>query len=76
MVPAGIPNIQYHLIFNQKSGEEKSTLIDYLFTSHDIVCIVLCTLVGVWYILKKVLLQLLLSKIFPRIRYYSMQKLG
>jgi len=36
LIPSGIPNVQYHILFNQKdsTGEKAPTsLIDYLFTS-------------------------------------------
>jgi hypothetical protein len=59
LVPAGIPNVQYHIQFTQEGKEEKdsSSLIDYKFTSHDIVCLVFCSLIGLWYLFKKVRLR-------------------
>jgi minor histocompatibility antigen H13 len=56
LVPAGIPNVQYHIQFHQKDPNGKtppSALIDYQFTSHDIVCVGFCSLIGLWYIYKK-----------------------
>jgi len=55
MVPAGIPLRQFHLQFNQREGDraEPSSLIDYQFSSHDIVTVTICTLIGFWYIFQK-----------------------
>ncbi|OXA65165.1 minor histocompatibility antigen H13 [Folsomia candida] len=55
LVPAGIPNVDYHILFTSKSpgSQEQEALIDYKFTSHDLVCLAFSTLVGLWYIFKK-----------------------
>merc|ERR1712147_580056 len=34
-------------------GEAKESVVDYQFNTHDLVCLGLCSVVGVWYILKK-----------------------
>jgi minor histocompatibility antigen H13 len=49
LVPSGVPLLNYHLLFKQ--GDE--ALIDYRFTSHDIVCLIFSTVIGVWYLWKK-----------------------
>ncbi len=56
MVPAGIPLVDYHILFvSQSPGKsDKEALIDYKFTSHDLVCLAFSTVVGLWYIFKKV----------------------
>lgn len=56
LVPAGIPNVNYHIHFSQKAkeGDESIVLIDYKFTTYDIICLAFCSIIGVWYILKKV----------------------
>lgn len=52
MIPSAIPNIPFHLLFTKgKSPTEE--LLNYEFTSHDLVCMTLCSGIGVWYLLKK-----------------------
>merc|ERR1719318_983212 len=41
------------LKFTQGEGETKESVLDYQFTTHDLVCLGLCSVVGVWYIMKK-----------------------
>ncbi|XP_063239194.1 minor histocompatibility antigen H13 [Bacillus rossius redtenbacheri] len=53
LVPAAIPNIPFHLHFKQGGPEGEADLINYRFTSHDVVCLVFCSVVGAWYLLKK-----------------------
>ena len=53
LVPAAVPVIPFHLKFTQGEGEAKEAVIDYKFNTHDLVCLCLCSVVGVWYILKK-----------------------
>jgi len=52
-VPSSVPIIPFHLKFTQGDGEAKEVIIDYEFNTHDLVCLGLCTCVGVWYLLKK-----------------------
>lgn len=52
LVPAAVPNIQYHILFTQ--GEENlQDIINYKFSSHDLVSLACCLLVGAWYLLQK-----------------------
>uniref|UniRef100_A0A1B6M8U8 Minor histocompatibility antigen H13 n=1 Tax=Graphocephala atropunctata TaxID=36148 RepID=A0A1B6M8U8_9HEMI len=53
LVPAAIPNVPFHLRFTKGSGEEQEYLVDYNFTSHDLVCLTCCSVIGAWYIVKK-----------------------
>merc|ERR1712098_468575 len=53
MIPSAIPIIPFHLKFTQGEGEAKESVLDYQFNTHDLVCLGLCSVVGVWYILKK-----------------------
>lgn len=53
MIPAAVPVIPFHLKFTQGEGEAMETVVDYKFNTHDLVCLGLCSVVGVWYILKK-----------------------
>ncbi|KAJ8016550.1 hypothetical protein DPEC_G00008410 [Dallia pectoralis] len=51
--PANIPIKQYQLLFTQGSGETKEEIVNYEFDTKDMICLLLSTVVGVWYILKK-----------------------
>merc|ERR1712066_515972 len=53
LVPSAVPVIPFHLQFTQGEGEAKESVVDYQFNTHDLVCLGLCSVVGVWYILKK-----------------------
>ena len=37
----------------QGEGENKEAVLDYQFNTHDLLCLGLCSTVGVWYIMKK-----------------------
>jgi minor histocompatibility antigen H13 len=53
LVPAAVPVIPFHLKFTQGEGDAQEAVIDYEFNTHDLVCLALCSCVGVWYLLKK-----------------------
>jgi len=53
LIPSSIPVIPFHLKFTQGEGEESTPVMDYHFNTHDLLCLGLCTVVGVWYVLKK-----------------------
>lgn len=53
LVPSAVPIIPFHLKFTQGEGENLESVVDYEFNTHDLVCLLLCSMVGVWYILKK-----------------------
>merc|ERR1711892_1439478 len=53
LVPSAVPVIPFHLKFTQGEGEAKESVLDYQFTTHDLVCLGLCPIVGIWYIVKK-----------------------
>jgi minor histocompatibility antigen H13 len=50
LVPSSIPYVPFHIKFTKGGNED---LIDYKFTSYDIVCLVLSSIIGVWYLFKK-----------------------
>uniref|UniRef100_A0A3Q2I0B1 Histocompatibility minor 13 n=1 Tax=Equus caballus TaxID=9796 RepID=A0A3Q2I0B1_HORSE len=52
--PVNFPNRQYQLLFTQGSGENKEEIINYEFDTKDLVCLGLSSIVGVWYLLRKV----------------------
>lgn len=53
LVPATIPNIPFHIMFKQGDGDNTEYLINYKFSSYDIVSLAVCSLVGAWYLLQK-----------------------
>ncbi|CAB3381415.1 Hypothetical predicted protein [Cloeon dipterum] len=57
LVPAAIPNVHYRvqMVKLQSSGGNGADedLINYSFSTHDLVCLLFCTVIGVWYLLKK-----------------------
>merc|ERR1712025_1298185 len=53
LIPSAVPVIPFHLKFTQGEGDSKETVVDYQFNTHDLVCLGLCSVVGVWYIMKK-----------------------
>lgn len=54
-IPTCIPLIDYHIRFSQKGTKDPAPLflLDYTFTSHDVVCLSLCSLIGLWYLIQK-----------------------
>ncbi|XP_065167194.1 minor histocompatibility antigen H13 isoform X2 [Atheta coriaria] len=53
LVPSAIPNIPYHILFRQGQGDKASDIINYKFSSYDVVSLIVCSLVGAWYLWKK-----------------------
>ncbi|XP_045135754.1 minor histocompatibility antigen H13-like [Portunus trituberculatus] len=53
LVPASVPFETYHLHLMRGDKEKKDYIINYGFTSYDLVCLVVCSILGVWYLLKK-----------------------
>ncbi|KAL6266853.1 hypothetical protein P5V15_003682 [Pogonomyrmex californicus] len=53
LVPAAIPKTQYHILFTRGKDDKEEHIINYKFNLHDIVCLVCCSFVGAWYLLKK-----------------------
>ncbi|KAG5890477.1 hypothetical protein JTB14_013419 [Gonioctena quinquepunctata] len=53
LVPAAITNIPFHITFKQGEGEAAQYLIDYRFSTYDVVSLAACSLVGAWYLLQK-----------------------
>ncbi|KAG1681865.1 Minor histocompatibility antigen H13 [Nymphon striatum] len=52
-IPASFPNEVYHLLFHQGEGDAQEELINYKFDRKDLICIFMCSIVGVWYLWKK-----------------------
>lgn len=53
LIPASVPNIPFHLLLVKGKAPQTEDLLNYEFTSHDLVCMGLCSGIGVWYLLKK-----------------------
>ncbi|KAM9343294.1 minor histocompatibility antigen H13 isoform 2-T2 [Pholidichthys leucotaenia] len=51
--PDSFPNKQYQLLFTQGSGESKEEIVNYEFDTKNLVCLLVSSVVGVWYMLKK-----------------------
>ena len=50
LVPSSISYVPFHIKFTKGTNED---LIDYKFTSSDIVCFIISTTISVWYLFKK-----------------------
>ncbi|XP_059619182.1 minor histocompatibility antigen H13 [Phlebotomus argentipes] len=53
LVPTSIPNIPFQLQFTEGEGNHRKDIINYKFTSYDVACLFMSTLVGIWYSLQK-----------------------
>ncbi|XP_020293564.1 minor histocompatibility antigen H13 [Pseudomyrmex gracilis] len=53
LVPAAIPKTQYHILFTRGKDDKEEDIINYKFNLHDIVCLICCSFVGAWYLMKK-----------------------
>lgn len=53
LVPVSIPNVPYHVHFTSGEGNSKLDIINYKFTSHDVICVLISLCLGAWYLLKK-----------------------
>lgn len=53
MVPASIPNVPYHIHFTRGQRETRSDIINYKFTSYDVICLLISLCLGAWYLVKK-----------------------
>ncbi|XP_068620147.1 minor histocompatibility antigen H13 [Battus philenor] len=53
VVPASIPNVPYHVHFTRGERDGRSDIINYKFTSYDVICLLISLCLGAWYLLKK-----------------------
>ena len=54
LVPeALLPRVPFHLIFSQGEGKDKEDLVNFEFTTHDLLAFALSACLGVWYFMKK-----------------------
>jgi len=59
MLPKSIPNTKYQLQFTEGTDKEKRDWINVNCTLHDVLCFMLCAILGTFYLLSKVLFYLL-----------------
>merc|ERR1712141_433146 len=48
-----IPNENYHLEFMSGEGDQRREILNIYFTSLDVLIYCLCSMTGIWYIVKK-----------------------
>lgn len=53
LMPASVPKIPFHILFTSGEGKNKEDIINYKFTTYDIICLVISSVIGVWYLFKK-----------------------
>lgn len=54
LLPASFPKIPFHLLFHSEEVEGRPReLINFKFDTKDVLCFVLASVFGVWYLLKK-----------------------
>lgn len=53
LVPSSIPNVPFHIGFTKGKGGQKQSLIDYDFSSHDVLCLIISLGIGIWYLFTK-----------------------
>ncbi|KAI5634961.1 signal peptide peptidase domain-containing protein [Phthorimaea operculella] len=53
VVPASIPNIPYHIHFTRGEHNARTDIINYKFTSYDVICLIISLITGAWYLFKK-----------------------
>ncbi|KAJ0173922.1 hypothetical protein K1T71_010068 [Dendrolimus kikuchii] len=53
MVPASVPNVPYHIHFTRGERDGRTDIINYKFTSYDVICLLISLCLGAWYLLKK-----------------------
>lgn len=51
--PSWLPSENFHFIFTKGQDDKKEDLIDYKFSTIDLICLVFCVLLGVWYLVQK-----------------------
>ncbi|XP_031735204.1 minor histocompatibility antigen H13 [Anarrhichthys ocellatus] len=51
--PESFSNKQYQLLFTQGSEESREEIVNYEFDTKNLICLIISTVVGVWYLVKK-----------------------
>ncbi|XP_073953202.1 minor histocompatibility antigen H13 [Choristoneura fumiferana] len=53
LVPASVPNVPYHIQFTRGERDARSDLVNYKFSSYDVICVCISLCLGAWYLFKK-----------------------
>ncbi|XP_072943081.1 minor histocompatibility antigen H13 [Epargyreus clarus] len=53
IVPASVPNLPYHIHFTCGERDARCSLVNYKFTSYDVICLIISLCMGAWYLFKK-----------------------
>ncbi|XP_067625041.1 minor histocompatibility antigen H13 [Eurosta solidaginis] len=53
LMPTSVPKISFHMHFTKGEGKHEEDIINYKFTTYDIICLAISSLIGVWYLYKK-----------------------
>ncbi|KAL4703477.1 hypothetical protein ACJJTC_010349 [Scirpophaga incertulas] len=53
LVPASIPNVPYHIMFTRGERESLAHIVNYKFTTYDVICVIISLGLGAWYLFKK-----------------------
>ncbi|KAK7570794.1 hypothetical protein V9T40_010161 [Parthenolecanium corni] len=53
IIPGSIEKVTYRLQFTKSTRKMSINSIDYSFTTHDVISLMLCALLGLWYLFKK-----------------------
>lgn len=51
--PASFPNKPYQLLFTEGTDDNKEEIVNYEFDTKSLICLILSSVVGVWYLFKK-----------------------
>ena len=54
ILPKSVPLKKFELSIKEFIGDSTEEYFSIKYTTHDLICIALCSVVGVWYLLKKV----------------------
>lgn len=53
LIPVSFPNVPYQLVFSEGKGKDKVDLLNYSFDRKDVVSLILCGVIGIWYLWKR-----------------------
>lgn len=72
MLTKFMEKVTYRLQFTKSTRKTTVHSIDYSYTSHDVVSLILCALLGLWYLFKKVSKRFNITFMFVSNRKYSL----
>lgn len=74
MLPKRIPKTEYQLHFTEGKGEDEYDWINIKFTLHDVICHVMCAILGTLYLYNKVIFFFNLYKLCYYCNAYFFKK--